>query len=243
MVNTNLVYKTVLYILNKEQRGYMTPAEFEAVATQVQLEIFEKYFEDLNQQLRVPGNDSEYGDRVKSIRERIQIFETEDTLAATPSGGFAAPSNLHRVGVLEYVAGQTGQTYPVEEVTRKEYADLNLCNLTSFSSGQSIGSVSNIYYYYMRNNVFITFPFVPSQNDSYVLQYVRKPVSPTWPYAVGNLGQYVPSTGGQNFELSSVEQTEIILRILSYAGIIIRDPQIIQTAAQMAGAEDANEKS
>jgi hypothetical protein len=49
-INVNEVYKTVLSILNKEQRGYITPDEFNKIGTQVQLEIFEKYFEDLNQQ-------------------------------------------------------------------------------------------------------------------------------------------------------------------------------------------------
>ena len=39
-INVNTVYQTVLLILNKEQRGYMTPTEFNSVATQVQLEIF-----------------------------------------------------------------------------------------------------------------------------------------------------------------------------------------------------------
>ena len=53
-INVNTVYQTVLSILNKEQRGYMTPDEFNKVGTQVQLEIFERYFEDLNQQARVP---------------------------------------------------------------------------------------------------------------------------------------------------------------------------------------------
>ena len=53
-INVDTVYKTVLLILNKEQRGYVTPDEFNKIGTQVQLEIFEKYFEDLNQQLRVP---------------------------------------------------------------------------------------------------------------------------------------------------------------------------------------------
>jgi len=44
-INVNTVYQTVLLILNKEQRGYMTPDEFNKVSQQVQLEIFEKYFE------------------------------------------------------------------------------------------------------------------------------------------------------------------------------------------------------
>ena len=53
-VNVNTVYTTVLYILNKEQRGYMTPDEFNKVGQQVQLEIFESYFEELNQLQRQP---------------------------------------------------------------------------------------------------------------------------------------------------------------------------------------------
>ena len=46
-INVNTVYQTVLLILNKEQRGYITPDEFNKVATQVQLQILEDYFEDL----------------------------------------------------------------------------------------------------------------------------------------------------------------------------------------------------
>ena len=36
-VNVDIVYKTVLLILNQQQRGYITPDEFNKVATQVQL--------------------------------------------------------------------------------------------------------------------------------------------------------------------------------------------------------------
>ena len=57
-INVNTVYTTVLSILNKEQRGYITPDEFNKLATQVQLEIFENYFEDYNQLLRIPQTDT-----------------------------------------------------------------------------------------------------------------------------------------------------------------------------------------
>ena len=43
-INVNQVYKTVLSILNKEQRGYLTPYEFNNIARQVQLEILENCF-------------------------------------------------------------------------------------------------------------------------------------------------------------------------------------------------------
>ena len=58
----------------------MTPAEFNSLATQVQLEIFDKYFEDLNVFLRQPTNGSEYADRIKTVEEKISIFEEQKTL-------------------------------------------------------------------------------------------------------------------------------------------------------------------
>ena len=67
-INVDTVYKTVLLILNKEQRGYITPDEFNKTATQVQLDIFEQYFDDLNQQLRVPQADYDYADRQMNIK-------------------------------------------------------------------------------------------------------------------------------------------------------------------------------
>ena len=75
-INVNQVYSTVLTILNKEQRGYITPDEFNKISTQSQLEIFEQYFEDLNQQLRVPQADVDYSDRIENLDEKITIFKT-----------------------------------------------------------------------------------------------------------------------------------------------------------------------
>jgi len=75
-VNVDIVYKTVLLILNQQQRGYMTPDEFNKVATQVQLTMFESYASDLNQQYRVAQNDTEYANRVKNIEEKLEHFQT-----------------------------------------------------------------------------------------------------------------------------------------------------------------------
>ena len=44
MVKVNDVYQTVLTILNKEQRGYITPQEYNLLANQAQMAIFESYF-------------------------------------------------------------------------------------------------------------------------------------------------------------------------------------------------------
>ena len=41
MVNIDTVYQRVLVLANKEQRGYITPLEFNLMANQAQLKVFE----------------------------------------------------------------------------------------------------------------------------------------------------------------------------------------------------------
>ena len=79
-VNVNSVYETVLSILNKEQRGYMTPYEFCKIGSQVQREIFEAYFEDINQNVRVQQTEFDYSNRVYNTDEKIEEFKTQVSL-------------------------------------------------------------------------------------------------------------------------------------------------------------------
>ena len=99
-INVDQVYKTVLLIINKEQRGYLTPNEFNKLATQVQLDIVDTYFETINQQLRVPQNESEYGNRYKSVQEKLDVFKTIGTCAytapTTTQTRFLCNSNIFR---------------------------------------------------------------------------------------------------------------------------------------------------
>ena len=96
-IGVNEVYRTVLTILNKEQRGYLTPEEFNKIGSQVQREIFERYFEDLNQELRQPQSDYDYSDRVMNTDGKLEVFKTTATL--TPTGNrYALPNDFYRVG-------------------------------------------------------------------------------------------------------------------------------------------------
>jgi hypothetical protein len=42
--------------------------------------------------------------------------------------------------------------------------------------------------------------------------------------------------------LHPAEQTELILKILLYAGVVVKDPQIIQVAAQQVAQENQNQQ-
>lgn len=240
-INVNTVYQTVLMILNKEQRGYMTPTEFNSVATQVQLEIFEKYFDDLNQQLRIPQADTDYADRQENLDEKLAIFKTFGDAIYTTIGGlsyFVLPTtdtygnsvSFYRLGNVLY-----NDEKVVQRLDRHEFYYANQSRLTK-------PSTLNPAYLYENQKLFIK---PTSIVDSIKVDYVRKPKDVVWGFIVGNLGQYKfqPGATTVDFEIHVSEQTEVILKILLYAGIIIRDPQVVQAAAAQVQAEETNKKS
>ncbi len=68
-------------------------------------------------------------------------------------------------------------------------------------------------------------------------------------FNIGSVGQYIFTPVGEtsstsvDFELDISEQTNLIIGILKYCGIIVNDPTIIQAAAQQSAKVEANEKS
>ena len=102
-VSVDTVYQRVLSILNKEQRGYVTPQEFNLFANQAQMDLFEQYFYDINQFGRMHGNDTEFSDMLNILNEKINLFEV--TSAMTYAGNYwSTPSDLYRIGTLIYTA-------------------------------------------------------------------------------------------------------------------------------------------
>tara|TARA_R110000787_G_scaffold41312_7_gene102182 strand:- start:105 stop:845 length:741 start_codon:yes stop_codon:yes gene_type:complete len=244
-INVNTVYTTVLSILNKEQRGFLTPDEFNKVATQVQLEIFESYFENLTQQLRVPQNDTEFANRVKLLKEKIATFETAVIATVALSGLFGQttlPNDLHRFGMLEYTNGSK-LPVEVEKLSRQMFLQARRSQLTSPTQDYPIC--------YIEGNTLNILPGVAtaatangSPAQGYMIEYVKKPVDPVWGFNVNSVGGYIYDAGtSTNFEISDVDQTELITKILMYAGVIIRDPELMQAAAGASAAQDQLEQS
>ena len=224
-ISVDTVYKTVLLILNKEQRGYMTPDEFNKIGQQVQLEIFEKYFEDLNQIVRAPQTDADYADRLSYLEEKISIFENNSTY--TVSSGVVNLSDVHRLNTVTY------NNIELQKVGRKEYYNIIKSPLTK---------PTELYPIYLQEGSSLKIE--PTSIGLIDISFIKKPLNINWNFVTdAGLGIFVFTTNGTtDFELHSSEQTEVILRVLAYAGIVIRDPQIIQAASAQVQQQNINEK-
>ena len=218
-VNINTVYLRVLAIANKEQRGYITPQEFNTLANQAQLDIFEQYFYDLNQFLRLPGNDTIHSDAVDMLEEKIGIFEVYNS----PIGnGTLSELNVHKLGAVYHQETINGVQ------TKVEAEKLNPNELRYYiNSPLTAPTVKRPVFIVQQDQITV----LPADADNLSMNYIKKPADVYWGYTIINdEALYNPSTS-VNFQLHASEETELVLKILSLAGVVIRDPQLYQIAA------------
>jgi hypothetical protein len=218
-VNINTVYLRVLAIANKEQRGYITPQEFNTLANQAQLDIFEQYFYDLNQFLRLPGNDTIHSDAVDMLEEKIGIFEVYNS----PIGsGTLSELNVHKLGAVYHQETINGVQ------TKVEAEKLNPNELRYYiNSPLTAPTVKRPVFIVQQDQITV----LPADADNLSMNYIKKPADVYWGYTIINdEALYNPSTS-INFQLHASEETELVLKILSLAGVVIRDPQLYQIAA------------
>ena len=248
-LNVDTVYKTVLLIMNKEQRGYITPDEFNKIATQVQLQIFENYFEDYTQQLRVPQNTSEYSERLKELDNKISIFKTEGPVTyIVPSGitpgyflgptytnGSLPPSQNPQTQVYKLGTVIYKNEIELQRIQRNDFLEINKSPLTR--------PTTSFPAYLWENQRIIVHPQTISSVNDIKISYIRKPVDVIWGYTQsGNAYIYNPGTSFWP-ELDSTEQVNFILKVLIYMGIVVNDPLIIQAATQESQKIEVNAKS
>jgi len=226
-VSIDSVYQKVLALANKEQRGYITPQEFNLFADQAQMEIFEQYFYDLNQQRRLVGNNTKYANVNDILEEKISIFKS--TVSGIIDGYEIDQENIYRLINLKH-----GPSTIVEEVRREDWEVIQASPLTRSTFDKPL-------WYRADGKIFINSEkWVPSLDVS--LQYIKKPQKPSWGYVVVNDKPLYNSNAAIDFELHPSEESELVYRILAYAGISIEKPQLTQAAMGLEGAKVQQEK-
>lgn len=217
----NSVRNTVLAIANKHNFGYITPADFNLYAKQAQLDIFEDYFYRYSewiakQNLRASG--SGYADIVKNIEEAIDIFSSTYTPADPGSNVFPLPNDYHLLNVVRY------GTKEVERVSQNKILNLTSSNLTA--------PTTSFPAYVMSGSNVTVYPDTIQTGISF--QYIRKPEDPKWTWVELSGGEPVFNASDplyKDFELPHVEEMPLVLKILKYAGISIREADVYQSAA------------
>jgi len=226
MVNIDTVYQRVLALANKEQRGYITPQEFNLFANQAQMDIFEQYFYDINQFGRVPGNNKPHSDPLDILEDKLDIFHTTLTLSGSDNI-FSLPSVYYRS-----IVTLTDDGFEIQKVSVKEAMQISQASLTSPTLKRPI--------YYIDNNNRIN--IIPSTITSGMFHYYRAPTTVQWNGYDTPSGQLYNETESTNFELHLSEEPNLVLNILKLAGIAMKDASLYQLGAAEEAKDIQQEK-
>jgi hypothetical protein len=240
-ISIDTVYQRVLAICNKEQRGYFTPQEFNLMANQAQLSIFESYFYELSQRSKVDaqtGGSTEQGSNISELlAKKLDPFTSIGTLTSS------------------------GKVFPTNYLTGKIFVDDQYGNRTECTeiSTQELSKYLNSNRHRGYTHHFASMPvFVKSPNNNEdVMVYggqsgalettvycevITKPADVQWGYVVVNEQALYNVNTSVNFTLHDLEEDTLVYKILELAGIVINKEGLMGLGAQKDQAEITNQK-
>ena len=228
------VRNTVLSIISKDNRGYITPEEFNLFAKQAQMEIFEGYMYDYNNAVSKQNarmiNDG-YANVLNKLEEAIDIFRpVPSTLTYNAlSLNYALPDDIFLINSVIY-----------NNTTEVEKAPYNILNL--LSSNMTAPTATYPVYTQGANKIKV---YPTSIITNIKLDYIRIPADPKWTWSVLSGGEPLFNQGAadyKDFELPPVDEPRLVVKILQYAGISIREAEVVQ-AAKAEEVQDKQEKN
>jgi hypothetical protein len=213
----NHVRNTVLTILNKENRGYLTPEQFNLYAQYAQQNIFNLYFSEYSKMSTMKNarkTSNDYGNRVRDLKNKLDRFTVSE--AITKDGlVFIKPSDMYMPLSL-----RTNNTEVDEVPVYKE----------AFLDGANMCGPTEMYPVYIdKNNSYTIKPSTISTLD---LVYSRHPIDPKWTYVmVGGEPIFNNSASDyMDFELGEEEEVMLVIEICKLAGVSIRETDITNVA-------------
>ena len=225
-VNIDRVYQKVLAIANKEQRGYITPQEFNLMADKAQMEIFNNYFHDYKTALMKSKNQTNFADEIEILERKMDIFKSFSTVTITADQNEVTFPNAYFIESVRKADTNTQYT----KLSRSE-------NLLAESNPLTKATTSRPTYVKQSNTAVTVYP-TPSTSTDLLCEIYSRPSRPEWGYVVVN-GKALhngSSSATQHFSLHSSEEENLVNRILQLCGIIILKPGLVEIGMQERSA-------
>ena len=229
-ISVDTVYQRVLALANKEQRGYITPQEFNLLANQAQMSIFESYFYTSNSRDRLEVNRTNEVDETdisELLDKKLAPFQSYEAVTS----GHTFPATV-TVSTVPYDVFQTGVVLlgdePCQKVSMFEAQRLK-------KSTRHMATTADQAPIYTDNRVtgrdIVVYAGSTTEESSGVtVECFRVPKTANWSYVVVNKKALFNGTLAVDFELHKSEIDTIVTNILALAGIVINKVGLADTA-------------
>jgi len=238
-VSVDTVYQRVLTLANKEQRGYITPQEFNLLANQAQMEIFEQYFFDIKQINSKPGNVQEFSDPLSILYEKIGEFEIQQNNAWMAANMPIVVGNtmdipwdlIYKIGTISInKQGTTTHFSQAELLNVKDFNSSMFSKLTSPTISRPTACISTAGLLVgVGQDIYATHDTTTNpENIGLNINFITKPPIVQWAYVIVNDKALYNDNISVDFELHESEETELVYKILKLAGINLKAAEVVQ---------------
>ena len=224
-INVDTVYQTVQALANKEQRGYLTPQEFNLLAIQAQNDIFEQYIYDLTAVREARPEQRELGDSIRNV-----LFKITNTMGvsvvnnATVDNGVDIPNKGHTGKIFFTDANNRKRTVKKINSADQVYDFLS-------SPFHSAGFDDIVYFDDGVDKIQVWTGTGQITSNVTCEIIIGAPTLVYWGYVVVNEKPVYEPNSSQNFSLHHSEQADVVAKILKLAGISMEDEQLYQAGA------------
>ena len=228
------IYSLCLSLLDKENRGTISPEQFNLSATKNQNRIFSEYFGEYNlNNLRTNSDMSTKGlsNMAFLVREKLSGFVTSGILSKNSQGSYTKPSDLFVI--------EQDSVYSIPFQSMAEGLDAS-----GAIRAQSVSGIvtKDFPIYTDSDEVLKVYPddSVAEGAPGVTLTYVRKPKDINWTYVVLN-GEVVfnPSDSFlQDVELHPSELNSMVVGILADFGLFVSSEKVAVFAENKAIREE-----
>ena len=247
-ISVDTIYQRVLALANKEQRGYITPQEYNLLANHAQMAIFESYFYDKNQRNRIEDARSievDETDISELLDRKLAPFQSYE--AVTSGHTFPSVVTISSVG---YDVFQTGVVLLGDEPCQK----VSMFEAQRFKkSTRHMAVTDNQAPFYTDNRVsgrdiVVYAGGIDGSDDNeetagVTVECFRVPKTVAWGYVVVNGKALYNSATSVNFELHRSEEDTLTNKILELAGVVMNKPALTQLVTNYSAAETTSQKS
>ena len=244
MASVNRVYSTLKGIVNKDQKGFVTPAIFNEFASVAQMNIYNRLFDQVNNALRFRRATLDAGrdlSKDKQVKEDLSVFAKTATL--TKSGDvFSKPSDLGRIISMRTAATFSGGSYSGNQVSiLYDQDDIDRVLSSDLSKPTSTNPVALV-----SSDIEI----FPTDVSTMVMRYYKLPqgLNPTsgaksvdqpkfgYSTAVAGVELYSASSS-VDFELPEHYFVDLVVEVAQLIGINLRDADVVNYASKEIAEE------
>lgn len=244
MASVNRVYSTLKGIVNKDQKGFVTPAIFNEFASVAQMNIYNRLFDKESNALRFRRASLDAGrdfSKDKQLKEDLSVFAKKSSL--TKNGGvFVKPSDLGRIISMrtasnfvldDYSGYQISILYNQDDIDRVLSSSLSRPTMES-----PVALVSSDIEIFPTTVSSISLRYYKLPEGLNPTTGAKDPSQPSFGYstAVPGVELYSPSSS-IDFELPEHYFVDLVVEIAQLIGINLRDADVVNYAAKEIATE------